>query len=304
MRFTVLTFRLALGIAVIAALACSNVNLHAQGAPIELSKNWVFMNLDDLAAPPSAEKMLHMPEYGVDGLPKPKLSPVDQFSAGLERDQKSFGTAKIPADRGFASPERHGLANGLGSQNDATPSLVPYEDGRQHGLFQPDSPSGSFSSPSRFSDIFGGQVNKPSPQASVAQKARLEEFKQLLGLSSSAPPAADSFSSAGSAGFQGQPSASAVRIDPFKSPTGFGSSTAVPGSSTANAQYGLSSSWSQSGLDAQTGALSPPTVPGVNSPLNPSSLYPGYSSSSALPKAAPPDLTPPKPTFAAPLRKF
>jgi hypothetical protein len=236
-----------------------------------------------------------MPEYGVDGLPKPKLSPADQFSAGLEREQKAFGTAKIPAAREFASPERHGLENGLGPQNDSTPSLVPYEDGHQNRLFPSDSPGGNVATGSRFSDIFGGQDNKPSAQRSIAQKARLEEFKQLLGFSSSAPPAADSFSSAGSAGFQTQPSSSTVRTDPFKSATGLGSST-------ANAQYGLSSSWSQPGLDAQTGALNPPAVPAVNFPLNPGTLYPAYSS--ALPKAPPPDLTPPKPTFAAPLRKF
>lgn len=303
MRFTVLIFRLGLGIAVMAGLACLSGNLRAQEGPIELSKNWVFMNLDDLAAPPSAEKMLHIPEYGDDGLPKQSLSPVDRFSAGLEREQKGFGPSKPLTDSGFVSPEHNGLGNGFSSQNDSTPSLVPSDGGRQKGLFSSDSPGESVSSASKFSDIFRGQDNKPAPQRSVAQKARLEEFRQLLGFSApAAPPAADSFSPGGSSSFQGQPSASAVRIDPFKPATGFGGSTAVAGSPTASAQYGLSSSWSQSGFDSQPGAVNPLAVPGVSSPVNPSAFYQG--SSTALPKAAPPDLTPPRPTFAAPLRKF
>ena len=304
MRFTFSTFRLALAIALIAASGAAVGSLHAQGGPLELSKNWVFMNLDDLTAAPSPEKMLHMPEYGEDGVPKQKVSPVEKYSADLEREQKALGTGKVQIDNGFGSPARDSLSGDLGSPNSSIATGVPNNDNRQKGLYLSDLGATSSSSSSRgISDIFGSRDGKPAPERSIAQKARMEEFKQLIGLSPSLAAGPDPFNREVSGGLPGSPSVSASGINPLKSAAGFAGSSSQPGSLPASGQYGLPNSGGQSGVDAQSGVANPFAIPGVASVANPNALgIPG--SSSTLPKVEPPNLTPPRPTFAAPQRKF
>ena len=304
MRFTVSTFRLALAIALIAASGTAVGSLHAQGGPLELSKNWVFMNLDDLTAAPSPEQVLHMPEYNEDGVPKQKVSAVEKYSADLEREQKAFGTGKIQVDSGFGSPARDSLSGDLGSPNNSISPGVPNNNDRQKGLYPSDLGANSSSSSSRgFSDVFSPKDYKPAPERSIAQKARMEEFKQLIGLSPSLAAGADPFNREVSGGLAGSPSVPASGINPLKPAASFAGSSSQPGSSSASGQYGLPSSGAQSGFDAQSGVANPFAIPGVASVPNPNAIgIPG--SSSTLPKVEPPSLTPPRPTFAAPQRKF
>ncbi len=305
MSFSVSTFRIMPVIALMAWSGAVVGRAHAQGlqsgGPLGLSKNWVFMNLDDLAATPSMEEMLHIPEYGEDGLATKKPSPIERYYTGLEREQKPPPPVQFQIDGPNPARKRAGWGDEADPQFGSIPAPPSADGTRQPGLFQSESGArGQASTYNGLSELFGSKQNTPVPERSIAQKARMEEFKQLLGLSPSAPAAgADPFNREASGGLQGR-TPGAGSLNPV---AGFIDPRSWQPSSPATGSYGIPSSGNYAAFDAQPGTINPLAIPGVNSGANPNAI--GLTGlSPALPKAETPSITPPRPTFAAPQRKF
>jgi hypothetical protein len=56
---------------------------------LEKSRDWAFSIMNDLDSQPSVERMMNMPEYGPDGRPKQRLSPVQEFWENTGRDKST-----------------------------------------------------------------------------------------------------------------------------------------------------------------------------------------------------------------------
>src|SRR5258706_2183033 len=199
---------------------------------MERRKNWIFMRPEDLTAAPSAEEMFNLPESREDGAAKKKLSPLDRYYTNMKRERKGAGKSGVDGELGRRN--RTGLDDEPGSQDDSSPT-TDYEEERPRGLFESDlGSSGRSSSHGGLSDIFGLGEKKPTPERSSAQKARMEEFKQLLGL---------------------PPSVQALGADPLHPLAGLNDAGPRAANWAASPLYGLPNSVGQSGFDSQSGVI-------------------------------------------------
>lgn len=158
---------------------------------IERQKYWAFMSLEDLLHTPTAEEVLKVPTYGPDGQVKKPLSPLERFyerldpkgagraKPGLLGDDSLFGSTKAPSEReGLTAREEAELPGSLGTaEKDLRKALAPDAE----NATRPDLANRSI-----FSDIFG-QGEVVNRERSDAEKARMDEFKQLLGIPTRAP---------------------------------------------------------------------------------------------------------------------
>ena len=148
---------------------------------LELRKNWVFMMPGDLKNEPTLEELFKLREYDRDGQERKELSPLERFYESLDRER--LGATNRVGDR-FAGSHENRRDDSFFPRANADPLGNPplQTETKLKELF--DKESGLALLPRRnggsiFSDLFGstelGQMER-----TPAQKARLEEFKQLL----------------------------------------------------------------------------------------------------------------------------
>ena len=251
----------------------------------ERQKNWVFMTPEELMAGPTPEEIFNLPEYGEDGQEKKKLSLVEQFYNSLDRQRNSgnnntnsrtggpAGWRQQPVSRDEEAPPEDAKPSGDVSEREQTLKKFFGSEADNKAL----APAASRGT---FSDIFGLGGNSPAPERTSEQKARMEEFKQLMGLPAFGDPRPDSFGALG--GF----------TDPTRRPVNpMGGLDGFSGSARRNA------------FEAPLGAANPLFTPGGLVEVNGRSFAaPGLQFSA--PKVEQPKTPPPGPAFTPPKRAF
>jgi hypothetical protein len=240
-------------------------NLRAQEL-MERRRNWVLMSPEDLVAAPDVEEMLNTPEYGEDGQEKKKLSPLERYYQNLDRGRNATTTkSKVQDDDAFGLRNPNASRDEAGPQDDTNPSGDGSVNKRTaKRLFNPDSDLSGLV-PSRSSFSDIFGLGNAKPLVDHDERQKARK-KELEQLYGLTP----SLPATGP-----DPGNQLGRLnDPAPRP-------AQPGAGL----YGISSSSAQGGFGQQNA-------------IGPSSLPP------ALPKAEPPSLMPPKPSFKAPQRPF
>jgi hypothetical protein len=254
---------------------------------IERRKNWVFMNPDELIAGPASD-LLGVKEYDRDGNAKEKLSPLEQFFQRENQLRKANQKDKSDPN-GRLEPDRAAV------DEDERPDTSTYKSfGNVFEADQSKTNSTPSTSHTTLSDILGLNTGIESPEHVLARKARMEDYRQMLGLPGgtlgpasntvggpntynpfnpfavNATPSQDIFKPSNLPGLAGQSSGSPSR------PNGFDAIQA-----------------------AINPVLTPAGVPDVSARLlNSSSLTP------TLPTPEVPKPTPPGSTFSIPKRLF
>jgi hypothetical protein len=148
---------------------------------LERRKNWAFMTPDDFKNEQTLEELIQLQKYDRDGQEEVKQSPLERYYRSLDSEK-------------------------LGNANRLAGSFAQSQDGRRDDMFSPPhgpAPQGNplLHTESRLGDLFGsetdsavllggsrdgffsgfsGSAEPVSMERTPAQKARLEEFKQLL----------------------------------------------------------------------------------------------------------------------------
>jgi hypothetical protein len=254
---------------------------------IERRKNWIFMSPEEWVGGPSASEVFHMPEYGADGQEKRKLSPIEKFYESLGRREKNVRPRnQTQKEQELAGPRPGGREeNGTPADNSASENLTESERALKK-LFEKDSPKNAerpLKPQNLFSDIFGLGKTPPTLAEIEAQKARMDDFKKMLGVAP-VPGIGTEFSNP------------LTKLPEAKNPLSINPATAgltslplVNRPQTFNAQVGF-------------------TTPGLSPGISADSAFKSPSSSfqpSVVPIKPPPArITPTAPTFLAPNRAF
>jgi hypothetical protein len=252
---------------------------------IERRKNWVFMNPDEIMAGPSTAEMFHMPDYGSDGQEKKKLSPLEQFYENLDH----HGRNALPRNRekkdGPPGPNASpGSKEESDSQDDATLPVESTETERAlKKLFKVDashSARRSASSSSSLADVFGLGQAVVTPEEIEAKKARMDDFKKLLGINPTPAGPLDSLNP-----LNGGLESTRNLVSPPTVPSSLPSVSHQPAATSV-----------------QLGTINPFHSPGALPEVS-SKAFTLPSTATPLPKPAP-KVTPPIPTFTMPNRAF
>jgi hypothetical protein len=246
----------------------------------ERQQQWIFMTPEELAAPPGAEDLLNLPEYGPDGKEKVKLSPMDRFYENLlypQANGKKSNKEKDPLGPSKRFGKDDDEANSL---NDALPGGISESERALKKLLGLDpARSAPTPAPARnpFSDIF--HLGDPGRSAEDL-KAHVEYMKQFQTLLDGPPPASS--------------------LEPVNPLAGAADSARTAASPSA----GLPRSSSRpDGYDPMLGAVSPTYIPNGPGDFN-SKLLNQWNPNYTPPKSAPPQVAPPTPNFTPPRRAF
>jgi hypothetical protein len=259
---------------------------------LEKKKNWAFMNPEDLTATPTAEQILNVKEYGEDGKEKRPSTSLQRFYQRLDKEkQKGFKLDTKDAEALLGGDPRRERVSGVDDEEDDPRfSKTSQRDGSaRHTGFEPDKSSltpDTFSTTMRrgsLSDIFGlGDAGaSATPETLKAQKARLDEYRQFIGLPANPAPAFEGF-------------------NPLSAAEETTRNYISPGSSLGMAPA------AGSGGDVFGGArLSPTATLPAGSSLSDAAHSAGtFNPPSSLPRPEPPRATPPAANFTAPKRVF
>ena len=255
-------------------------------------KNWVFATPEELMAGPTVEEIFNLPQVGEDGLEKKRLSLVEQYYQDPDRgrhggtNQASLADSRQgsqpmarqqPAKLFGAAPASSDDAKLAGELGRAELSLKQWL-----GSDSTNAAPALGQSRSTFSDIFGLGGSSPSPEQTSAQRARMDELRQSLGVPSLSPKAsgADLLNSLGA-----PPDSSRRSANPFGGVDGFGG---APRHSAFDGQWG--------GVRPLPGATSLPDVYGRS--FGAPGLQPG------TPKIEPVNPVPTGPVIVVPRRTF
>jgi hypothetical protein len=269
--------------------------VHAPNKPAPLTKkelerrdrqkNWVFMSPEELMSGPTMEEIFNMREYGEDGQEKKKLSVVEQFYQNFDRSRNSAngntnshssgppGWRQQVVSRDEPAPSEDGKAPGeVAEKEQALKKFFGTEPEKRPLL--PAAGRGTFS------DIFGFGGSGAAPERTSEQKARMDGFKQLVGL----------------------PSVSDSRPDTFGTFGGFTDPTRRPGNGLGGLDA-FSGGQRRSGFEAPLGMGNPLFNPGGSVEVNGRSFAaPGLQY--MPPRVEQPKTPPPAPAFTPPKRSF
>jgi hypothetical protein len=249
---------------------------------MERRKDWAFMSPEDLVGGPSVEEIFNVPQ----DKDKPKLSPMERYYEQLyHRDdptsskKKDKGEDSVSDARstppGFPGPAADANSKDSRHTRDSERTQKKSLESDSRGAAAPREGS------SMFADIFGLGKNLPSREEIEAQKHRMDQFKNAIGIPTTTGPASDPLNVMGSL------------TDPARQPV-------LPARTMEDSPSGL---LRQNGFDSQLGTITaiptPAGIPDLNTRVfGPSSLAP------ALPKIDPPRAFPTAPSFTAPKRVF
>ncbi len=170
---------------------------------LERRKNWVFMTPEDMTAGPTTAEIFNLPDYDENGVEKKEQSALDRFYHQMDKRSKAesrrkeddgvLGLHKKGSSRKeFESEEEDADARGL---RESEQSVRKMFEGSKIG----DNTLSPLLKPQTLSDVFGfkpATVEERTP----AQKARMEEFRQLLTPGSAGSPSLQPFSAPYNAG--------------------------------------------------------------------------------------------------------
>jgi hypothetical protein len=185
---------------------------------LEKRKEWIFLAPEEYVAPGlTAEEIFDLPEYGPDGEPRPRKTPIERYyerldkaraearAAATNRVRDDFALSPLAGDAGQDDRDRFkGL--GLTGAEPSVPGLDAWDKALRgwvpsgNAILNP-TPSSSTGSGGGLGDLFG--LGKPqtdgfAPDRSRAMDERMQEFKKLLETSSPTAlnPVPGAFSSA------------------------------------------------------------------------------------------------------------
>jgi hypothetical protein len=155
---------------------------------LDRRKDWIFMTPEEMMAIPKAEDLLKPSEYGPDGQEKKKVSPMERFYEGLNRQGAgglNAGAAGGPDPLG--PPKETDPLDSLVPRDgeERLPSGVKNSYQKLRGMLGTGS-SASVLTPAlthgTLSDIFGlGGDNNPSPDQIRAHEDYMKRYQELLG---------------------------------------------------------------------------------------------------------------------------
>jgi hypothetical protein len=148
---------------------------------LERRKNWALMTPEDLKNEPTLEELLNVQQYDRDGQKVKKQSPVERFVERQEREKlgnvgrrtDALAENRDGSTDEFLSPSANIVQPG---------SPFGQTESRLRNLFgvEPASALSHRGGSDGFLPGFSGSVEPAFPGRTTPQKARLEEFKQLL----------------------------------------------------------------------------------------------------------------------------
>ena len=148
---------------------------------LERQKNWAFMTPDDFKNEQTLEELLNLQKYDRDGQEEKKQSPLERYYGSLDREK--LGNTNRLADS-FAQSQDGRRDDVLSPPHDPAQQGNPLlqTESRLRNLFgsETDSAFSLGGSSGGFFSGFSGSAEPVSMERTPAQKARLEEFKQLL----------------------------------------------------------------------------------------------------------------------------
>jgi hypothetical protein len=157
-----------------------------QRLEIERRKNWIFADPDDPAAAPSMEKMFGLPEYDTTGKDKTKHGAVERY---LQKSDKTSASKLNRANtreardlvndfnRGKSIVDDERLKRDLGLPE----TIGTAEDDLRKRIDESRSAPGT--GRSTLTDIFGLGKKIPTEDETRKRKERMNEFRELIGLS-------------------------------------------------------------------------------------------------------------------------
>jgi hypothetical protein len=251
-------------------------------------KNWAFADPNAPEKEETPQEALQVKEYGPDGKEKKKLTLVEQFYRRLERQRNGKSDSQddnADDEDGTKSKSRDASVDDASSDDDSRSFLSNNRNSddakkKNSDQWQLSPIMTPLNSSGPLGDFFGSDNNTrstPSPAQIEAQKSRMSDFQQILGIAPAASPNPVA------------PSSLSPITDPGRRPFG--------GLDTFG---GLP----KSGFEPQIGIINP--AAGLSDPatrsftLQPQPLTPVLR----LDTPAQPNLTPPAPNFTAPVRKF
>lgn len=256
-------------------------------------KNWAFIDPDATEKPQTTEEAFQVKEYDADGKEKKKLTLVEQFYRRLERQRKGKNDPQDDNADDEDSTKRKARDSSLDDSDDDSNSFVSSKKNGEDGKKKDSDPwqlspiLTPLNSSGPFNDFLGSDNNtRSSPtQAQIeAQKSRMSEFQQILGIAPAVSPNAAT------------PSSLTPVIDPVRRPLGGLDSFGGFPKSAFDPQIGTINP--SSGLGGGLGGLGDPGAKTFN--LQPLPTSPGLR----LDTPIQPSLAPPAPNFTAPVRKF
>jgi len=153
----------------------------------ERMKNWIFMLAEDQIKGLTPEEIFNMPGYEADGQEKKKLSPMEKYYQQLERrndprrsrngekgDRLSNSSRKDDSEDDSAESQESDKAEKGNGSKQSDQFLKSVFDADKNA-FAP------LTTPSTFSDIFGGSKTDPSADEVQKQKTHNRELQQLYG---------------------------------------------------------------------------------------------------------------------------
>jgi hypothetical protein len=259
---------------------------------LERRKYWYIMNPEDITSAPSAEEMFKLPEYDKNGEEKKKKTPLEKY---FERQRNSDGLMQDSKEKQPGSRKRFKTREEQDNDEDLPDSIAKTSKSLKT-LNESNSSNNVLSPLSRqdtFTDVFGLEKSRPSelsaPQI-AAQKARLEEFKQLLNFSPTlgASP--------------GEQADSLRGVNDLRTGAAAGGYDTLPNPLRFDATKPFASPLTAPAITPAT-AFSPPVALGGLPDVTPKVFAPG-GSLPPPPRIDPPKPTAPSPIFGVPQRKF
>jgi hypothetical protein len=147
---------------------------------LDRHKNRAFLTPDDLKSEPTLEEMFKLQKHDRNGQEEQDQSSVEQYYDSLDR--KQAGSTNRLADRFADRPDNRRDDNFASVNDSARPDDLPLQtESKVKDLLNSDTTPATWSGGSGgiFSSLFGSARALPV-ERTLAQKARMEEFKQLL----------------------------------------------------------------------------------------------------------------------------
>jgi hypothetical protein len=252
---------------------------------LEQRRNWAFSDPDENVSGLTAEEMLKIREFEKESDQHPIARYYDRLSrerGGItNRIEDDFFGARSPHENRDDSTGMDGMRPRQAEMSESERAMRRFfESGPKAPEFFP-----SANRPAGFGELFGTQPNSPQMEERArAQKARMEEFTELLDSQMRTAPAAPSYDPYSGLG-------DTTRLAPITS----GAIDAGAASRSRSFEPTLTTpSWNP--------AITPGTLPQLNTGI---ASRPGLTPATpALPTPQPIRLAPPTPDFSIPKRQF
>jgi hypothetical protein len=157
---------------------------------LKKKREWIYDTQAEMPNDSTFEEILNAPDFTDDGKDKRKLSPLDKYFDYLETKRKAGIAADKDKEDPLARLRRQAQGLPADSKDDEDNSPKAEEDKESStglkALFKPDlsaSPFAPKKPSSGFSDIFGLDRFRPTPEQDKEHREYMRQYQQLLGSS-------------------------------------------------------------------------------------------------------------------------